>query len=364
MASETFRRALKIVAVLFVLILVAGLFLYIQVRGYPDDAMDGNGEVVSITIPSGASFPQIAQLLAEHKLIRKPTWFQYYGMSEGATTKVRSGKYQIPNNMSASQVLEILLKGVPEKTLKVTIPEGLHMLEVFAILENEGVASANELERLARSPEFLREYGIGAPTLDGYMFPDTYQFRQNDSPKRVLNKLIVRHRTVWDEVMKKNKKNANKVMSKLKWNERELLTLASIVEKEAVVASERPTIAQVFINRLVSPSFVPHRLDTDPTIRYGCTIPEKKSAACKKWDPSKRLRTAQLRDKDNPYNTYQHEGLPPGPICNPGRAAMAATMNPDGTGYFYFVSRNNGTHIFSKTFAEHDRNVTKFQRNK
>ena len=126
--------------------------------------------------------------------------------------------------------------------------------------------------------------------------------------------------------------------------------------------TERPRIAQVFINRLTSPKFSPKKLETDPTIRYGCTVPAQKSAACLKWNKTDRLRRAQLDDADNPYNTYQHEGLPPGPIGNPGRASLEAVFKPDRSKFFFFVSRNDGSHVFSKTYAEHTRWVNKFQR--
>jgi UPF0755 protein len=144
-----------------------------------------------------------------------------------------------------------------------------------------------------------------------------------------------------------------------------VLVLASIVEKEAVEASERPRIAQVFINRLTSPTLQAQALETDPTIRYGCLVPVVKSQACKRLAgdvPARqpgceRLRRAQLDDADNPYNSYQHEGLPPGPICNPGRASMAAAIDPDGSDYFFFVAKDARHHAFSKTMAEHQRAV-------
>ncbi|HEY2732855.1 MAG TPA: endolytic transglycosylase MltG, partial [Polyangiales bacterium] len=135
-----------------------------------------------------------------------------------------------------------------------------------------------------------------------------------------------------------------------------------IVEKEAVDPAERPTIAQVFINRLTFPSFKSRRLETDPTIRYGCTVPVQKSAACQSWDKAGRLHRAQLDDKDNPYNTYQHDGLPPGPICNPGKASLLATLTPDGSDYLYFVAKDARNHAFAKTLAEHERNVKRYQK--
>ena len=109
-------------------------------------------------------------------------------------------------------------------------------------------------------------------------------------------------------------------------------------------------------------SFSPHRLETDPTIRYGCMVPLVKSAACRGWDRTDRLHRAQLDDVDNPYNTYQHEGLPPGPICNPGRASMEAAIDPDGSDYLYFVARDKRNSVFAKTLAEHQRNVDKYMR--
>ena len=148
----------------------------------------------------------------------------------------------------------------------------------------------------------------------------------------------------------------------LQWGEGQVVTLASIVEKEAARSHELPRIAQVFLNRLLSPTFQPKRLETDPTIRYGCTVPVHKSSACKAWDPSRRLRRAQLVDNHNPYNTYRREGLPPGPISSPGEAALEAVLRPDGSEYFFFVSRNDGTHVFSKTLREHRRAVDRYQR--
>src|SRR5690349_18164372 len=139
--------------------------------------------------------------------------------------------------------------------------------------------------------------------------------------------------------------------------------MASLVEKETGEGGDRPKVASVFYNRLTDKSFATHKLETDPTIRYGCTIPLDKNKACQAWDPSDRLHRAQLDDADNRYNTYQHPGLPPGPIANPGRAAIAAAMDPAKTDYFFFVASGGQTY-FSKTLAEHERKVDKYIRGK
>jgi UPF0755 protein len=256
--------------------------------------------------------------------------------------------------------------------VQVTLPEGKNMLELFALIEEAEVAKAAELEALARDPDFLRDHGIAGESIDGLLFPDTYSFVVPTPAKKVLERLLNAHRATWNALAREHGKPLGKLKDKLHWSDRDVLILASIVEKEAVDPAERPRIAQVFVNRLTSPSFKPRRLETDPTIRYGCLVPRTPSAACVAWnEPCRqqgkppgcdRLHRAQLDDRDNPYNTYQHEGLPPGPIGNPGKASMAAAMKPDGSAYFYFVAKDARTHVFSKTYAEHTRAVDQYQR--
>lgn len=365
MAKRQFRIALVIVV--SSLLLVGGISYYFinKALSYPHEKHSGEGIEVEVEVKPGMSFPRIAKLLHQKGIIDKPRWFRMYAMHRGVTTKVRSGKYLIRDDQTPKQVLNKLIEGVKDITIKVTIPEGLHMLEIFAVIEKArhpehpelSIAKASELEALGRNRQFLEKLGIDGDTADGYLFPETYRFRPNTKPEKVIRTLVRQFRIVWEQVRRKNAVAMATVKKTMKWTDHELLTMASIVEKEAVKAHERPRIAQVFINRLRFRSFKPKLLQTDPTIRYGCMVPLEKSAACKKWDPSKRLRRAQLDDKDNPYNSYAHEGLPPGPISNPGRSAIEATANPDGSKYLYFVSKDDKTHIFSRTRREHERAV-------
>lgn len=372
MSKRSFRTALAVVIGSLVLVGgLAGWFIHRALR-YPHEAHAGAGRDVEVEIKSGMSFPTVATLLSDKGVIEKPTWFRLYAMWEGKTTSVKPGKYLIPDNKTPEDVLALLTKGVKEVTTRVTLPEGKTMLEFFAILGAAKVADAKELEALARDKELLGRYAIAGETVDGYLFPDTYQFRIGEKPAAVLERLITRHREVWNELVNKHPRDTAKLKDKLGWSDREILTMASIVEKEAVEAAERPRIAQVFINRLTSPSFKPKKLQTDPTIRYGCMVPVQKSAACIAWhEPClkagkppgcDRLHRAQLDDQDNPYNTYAHEGLPPGPIANPGRASIEATLAPDGSDYFFFVATAKGSrkHAFARTVAEHERNVQKY----
>jgi UPF0755 protein len=361
-SKGSFRTALAVVLGSLVIVSAIAAWLITRALDYPGAAHAGAGRDVEVEVKSGMSFPAIATMLSDKGVIIKPTWFRLYAMWEGDTTNVKTGKYAIKDNLAPKQVLSILVAGIKEVATKVTLPEGKNMLEFFELLEAAKVAKATELEALARDKDFLGRHGITGDTVEGYLFPDTYELRVNEKPAVVLQRLITRHQEVWNELSAKHARDAAKVKDKLGWTDRDLLTLASIVEKEAVDPAERPRIAQVFINRLTSSSFSPKRLETDPTIRYGCMVPVQKSAGCQQWDKRDRLHRAQLDDKDNPYNTYQHEGLPPGPIANPGKGSIEAVFAPDGSDYFYFVAKDARNHAFARTFEDHKRNVERYMK--
>ena len=362
MSKRSFRTALIVVLGSLLLIAIAAGWAISRALAYPGDRHGGAGKDVEVEVRSGMSFPAIAAMLAQRGVIEKPSWFRLYAMWEGDTTNVKTGKYVLKDNLAPKQVLAILVAGVKEVVTKVTLPEGKNMLEFFALLEAAKVAKAAELEALARDKDFLGRHGIIGDTLEGYLFPDTYEFRINERAGVVLQRLITHHQEIWNDLVAKHSRDAARLKDKLGWTDRDVLIMASIVEKEAVDPAERPRIAQVFINRLTSASFQPKRLETDPTIRYGCMVPVQKSAACRQWDKRDRLHRAQLDDKDNPYNTYQREGLPPGPIASPGKGSIEAVLKPDGSDYLYFVAKDARNHAFARTFEEHKRNVEKYMK--
>jgi len=330
---------------------------------YADETPGGaTGATVEVVVERGMSFPRVAELLHQRGIIESPTWFRLYTTYRGLATRIRSGAYTLRDDLTPQEVLDALVSGAVEKGVAVTFPEGLHMLEVFQRLEAAGVVSASELTSLARDPDFLASREIPANTLEGYLFPETYRFKVPTTAEVVLDTMLRQHRLVWERLRSRHEKRLADLKKAMGWTDHQVLIMASIVEKEAVRDSERPTIAQVFLNRLLSKSFRPKLLQTDPTIRYGCTVPVVRSAACQAWDPTKRLRRAQLDDAKNPYNTYQHEGMPPGPIANPGELSLEAVLTPDGSSYFYFVAQNDGSHAFARTIREHQRNVHKYQR--
>jgi UPF0755 protein len=361
-------RSGQLAAALLVFCVVSGFlgtvgYFAFQALRYPDRPGPQAGpRDVKVVIAKGMSLAEIARMLAEKQLIHHPEWFRFYANERGVAQKIRAGAYTLSAYMTPKQVLDVLLSGAREPEVPVTIPEGKNMLEVARLLEEAGICKASEAERLMRDPSYALSLGINGPTLEGYLYPDTYRFPPGVACTRVLPTLVKRSQRVLGELKAQNFENLRILNRQYHFGDREIVLMASLVEKETARGEERPRIAGVFLNRLHLPTFKPHRLETDPTIIYGCTVPAQRSAACQQF--AGRIRRIHLDDVDNPYNTYTHEGLPPGPICNPGRAALAAVLKPDSTPYLYFVSRNDGTHQFSVTFEEHNAAVNKYQRQK
>jgi UPF0755 protein len=353
------KRAAQIVGgTVGLFVLVAGVIAWWAVR-YPDRPAGGNKQA-QIVVERGTSLHEIARRLKARGIIDHPSWFAFYGNERGLAQKVKAGQYTFSASMSPREVLQKLVQGVPVEERTVTLPEGKNLVQVAELLESAGVSSKDDVLRLARDAKFAKELGVPGNTLEGWLFPDTYRFRPGTPAQKVLAQLVKHEKDVLTELEARDKDGFAALHKNYKWGERELVLMASLVEKETAQPDERPRIAGVFFNRLKLPSFVPHLLQTDPTIVYGCTVPLVKSAACQKFDG--RIRRIHLEDRENPYNTYTHEGLPPGPISNPGRAALEAVLKPDRTPYLYFVSKNDGTHYFSKTKAEHEAAVDKYQR--
>jgi UPF0755 protein len=323
----------------------------------PGGTATGN---VEVEIPKGAAAGVVADRLAAAGLIGRPTIFRLYAGQRGVAGRFKAGRYTIAAPATPRQILDKLVAGVADEMVAVTIPEGRNLVEVAEILDEAQIASKADVIARATDPAFAASLGLPGGTLEGYLFPDTYKLRPHAPAARALIPMVRRHRQVYEELRGANAKGLADLKKGLGFDDHKIVILASIVEKETGQREERPRIAQVFINRMRLPVFVPHLLQTDPTIIYGCTVAVPRSAACLKWDG--RIRRIQLDDHDNAYNTYTHEGLPPGPIANPGRAALEAVLAPDHTPYLYFVSKNDGTHFFSRTVAEHNAAVVKYQR--
>jgi len=292
------------------------------------------GPEVVFTIGPGENFAKINGRLAKQKIISSAKVFHRYCQFKGYLTSFRTGSFKLPSGLNMLEVIEILLND-PGITIDVTIPEGKNIFEIGKLLESKNVTSYKEFIKFARDPKFMGELGIPAQRVEGYLFPNTYKFSPKSPAKHVIRAMVREFR--------KNFKQIANTPSSL--SDHQVVILASIVEKETGAAHERPAIAGVFHNRLKKPM----RLQSDPTTIYG--IYETYNG---------NLRKRHLQEK-TPYNTYRINGLPRGPISNPGKESLKAALKPADHKYLYFVSKNDGTHIFSKNYKDHRKAVKKWQ---
>jgi UPF0755 protein len=230
MAKKSFRLALITVVGSLVILAAVGLVAGREVLSYPERRHAGKGADVNLEIERGMNLPEVAAALARAKLIERPTWFRLYAMNRGLANRLKPGKYVLKDNLAPREVLDTLVKGVPEVQAVVTIPEGKNLVEVCAIIAQSGVADAAELEKLARDPAWLKEQGIAGDTADGYLFPDTYSFKVPSTPQMVLERLVRHHREVYDELAKLHAKDLARLKKYLGWTDREVIVMASIVE--------------------------------------------------------------------------------------------------------------------------------------
>lgn len=335
---------------------------YERLMSYPDRAGAGSADPIAFTVPRGASFPQVLELLVEHEVIaaEDALYFKVFVLQEGAARKTTAGPHEFRGDMTPREILVELARRQKAAESRITIPEGNNILDVAQKLADAGVGDYDSNLAAMRDPTMLEELNIEGESVEGYLFPDTYKLVVGAPAKDAIVTMVKRHRQVYRDLRRRHRDAAAGLEKSLEWGDREIVILASIVEKETAAKHERPRIAGVFLNRLRFRSFEPKLLQTDPTIVYGCVGAVAKSEACKKFEG--RIRRIHLNDKDNPYSTYAHVGLPPGPISNPGKAALEAVLAPEKSRYLYFVSKNDGTHVFSKSVKEHEHWVDVYQR--
>jgi len=286
----------------------------------------------------GTGPSQVAQQLEEQNLIASARWFKLLVRLTGAGPRIKAGEYELSASMTPEQILERIQQG-GVILYSVTIPEGYRISEIAGVLEAAGLCDAEALTRRALDPQAARDFGLqGAPHLEGYLYPDTYRFAKGLPVDKLLEGMIARFRKAWTPEYARRAGEIGFTMN-------QAVTLASIIEKETGAAHERPIISSVFHNRLKDDWL----LNTDPTVIYGI----------KNFNGNL---TRQDLKTDHEYNTYTRKGLTPGPIASPGDAALKAALWPTETGYYFFVSRNDGTHVFNETIEGHNRDVEKWQR--
>ncbi len=333
-------------SLVLVLSLVAGGLAAMTGRPGP-----GKGRRVVLDWSKTTSALDAGRYLAKAGLLRSKAPFAFTYWLSGAGRRIAAGEHVIDDAMSPREVLRTLERAPNRPVRSVILPEGLHFLQVAERLERQGVCSARAFGAAVRDPALLAELGVEGDTAEGYLFPATYELLANTPPDQVVRRLVGETRARLERLRQRHPSGTAQRSRELGDGDRAILTLASIVEKEARVADERPRIARVYLNRLTDPGFVPRgRLQADPTAGYGCVLqPELES--CAGFDG--RITPALLRDPANPYNTYRHAGLPPSPIANPGESSIEAVLAPATGDELFFYATGDGRHRFSRSFAEH-----------
>ncbi len=331
-------------AVLAGLIAVAGATALAYSGLHSAAAVAGTARV--FTVKDGEPLARVAQRLERAGLIESgvlfgPRVWVWYARAQGLDRSVKAGEYDLAPTLTPVEILAKLTTG-EVKTYSVTFPEGLHIGEIAQRLEQAQIASRDELVKAALSPELARSLGVEADSLEGYLYPETYRFLRGTPAETVLRGMV-------EQFFERLTEEDRAKLAASGMTLHQVVTLASIVEKETGVAEERPLIAAVFRNRLQKRM----RLQSDPTVIYGM-VRSRGS-----FDGN--LRKVDLQT-DTPYNTYTRGGLPPGPIASVSMDSIRAVLSPADARYLYFVSRNDGTHYFSNTLEEHANAVRKYQR--
>ncbi len=294
---------------------------------------------IEIEVPKGATFRQVIEIFSQEKLLRDKNIFLFIGRITGLDRKIRAGYYSIYKSMNALDLLKALRKGQIIE-YEITVIEGDSLREIARKLSEKNIVSEENFNELSYDKDFLSSYNIHAPSLEGYLFPDTYKIPKGMDPKEALGMMINKMREKYSDKLAAR-------AAEIGLTEREVLTLASIIEKEAATDEERPLISAVYHNRLKKK--IP--LQADPTAVYGVKSSKEKI-------------TSEDLKRKTPYNTYAIRGLPPGPIASPSLKSIIAALHPADVPYIYFVSNNDGTHNFSVTAEQHELAVRAYREKK
>jgi UPF0755 protein len=349
------RRIVIVLAVLLGVLAAAGVWLGRELtrpyRGYTQPQ-------VFVDIPRGTSRWGMATLLKNEGVIHSRVAFALLNKWHRRSV-LQAGEYRFDHPMTPGQVLAEIVSGhVYVHT--VVVPEGWTMFDIANELEKQGLCSREDFLKAASDPSLIRDIAPGARSLEGFLFPATYQFTKHTSAEEIAATMVRHFREEWTKLAEDSPPESSDSPSAAPISTRrraeapqplsaeQIVTLASLIERETPQPKERPVVASVFYNRLRLG--VP--LQCDPTVQYALDLA---------GTPVRDLRPENLRVA-SPYNTYLHRGLPPGPIANPGDASLRAAMDPAHTQYLYFVANDSGGHFFSRTLAEHNRNVARYRR--
>lgn len=331
------KRVLLALVLLVGLALAAGSFLIIRGAEYPYKGYEGTEQFVEV--PPGAAPNTIGRRLAAAGVVRDLATFRYALARSGQARRLKAGEYRFDRPMKPAEVIDMIARGAVYLR-SITFREGLSIKQMGAQYEQAGFGPASDLVKAATNVTLIADLDPDARDLEGYLFPDTYALPRRATAAELVDRMVANFRSVvtTDLIARASARGLSV---------RELVTLASIVEKETGKPEERSLVAAVYSNRLR----IGMGLQCDPTVIYALERAGRYTGNLTRED---------LRF-DSPYNTYRYAGLPPGPIAAPGRASLEATVVPAEVPYIYFVSRNDGSHAFAATLDEHNRNVFEYQ---
>jgi len=298
------------------------------------------GDEVFVDLPAGTSVSAMADRLTAMGVVPDALTFRIAARLSGQERRLQAGEYRFTAAAAPADVVDRLARG-DVYVMPVTFREGLTIREMAEAFEATGLGTAEAFLTAARRPGLIRHLDARAEDLEGYLFPSTYTLARRTSADVLVDAMVAEFERAFDADLRVEADRRGMSV-------RDVVTLASIVERETGVAEERPLVAQVFLNRLQ----IGMPLQTDPTVIYALM-------RAGRWNGNITRSDLMMQDR---YNTYRHPGLPPGPIAAPGRASLEAVLRPADAPYLYFVSRNDGTHVFSSTLVEHNRAVTQWQR--
>jgi UPF0755 protein len=327
----------RILGITFLIVLSLAVILFSYTAIYLRTPSHVKGLKKTIAIRRGMTFKEVAYLLGDEGIIRGIKAFVLWGELSGVSPKIKAGEYELSSGMTPLQVLDTLTRG-RVKQYKASIPEGYTVLQIAEILESKGITNREAFLEKCFSSQYVSSLGIEADSLEGYLFPDSYLLSKNLKPEDVIEAMVKGFRRVYTPQYSERAKE-------LGFSDHEILTLASMIEKESAIPSEKLLVSGVYHNRLKRNMM----LYSCPTVIYGIK------------DFNGNLTKRDLA-RYTPYNTYLIRGLPPGPICNPGKEAIEAALYPARTEYLYFVSKNDGSNHFSSTLEEHNIAVWKYQK--
>ena len=326
----------SIISMTFFLLFSALSLIYLDLLQYSDKAADTGLMEKVVTVYPGQGFDDLADRLYESGIIKNPIKFKLFARIKGYDKRIKAGEYTLSPSMPPVRIFEVLVRG-KVRLYRVTIPEGYNLRQIASIIAATGFSGEADFLSAATDPLLVHEMGIDADTFEGYLFPDTYFLPKGITPKEIIARMVKRFQSVFTLEWKRQ-------VAKLHFSIHQVVTLASLIEKETGSDFEHPIVSSVFHNRLKRKMC----LESDPTVIYGINDFDGNITRKHLLTPT-------------PHNTYTKMGLPPGPIANSGIKAIEAALYPADTDFLYFVSKKDGTHKFSTNIKDHNRAVRKYQ---